>query len=1531
MDQILRDHIERLKSNLLSLSATGEKGFEGLVAAALYDITGIPFRLASSGSQFGVDGKAAYEENAICFEGKRYKDKVPRAEVLAKIAELSINDSDTEIWVLGATTQISSQLADDARALGNKNGVFILILDWSETDLPPLAVALGMGRFRVQEFLKSNLSDKKVIQKTVAALEAIQNSQDFDSHSDRIRAQCNEPTVGWALAQRSNISWLTDVFSSKKRAKNEFGQPLSPDDTESTNVLVRKNLIDKLRPYLTTTSNDSLIFVLGGEGHGKSWVIAQSWLALKNKPLMLFMTPDDFQETSGQRDIMDIVIGKIIRQTGNQLTSIIQGRWRRRLKQLQNKPAGECPRIVVVIDGINQRPKLDWARIIEKIEGELNRFGGRLIVTSRSPYYQGYIKSRLSLPYAEISVNEWKEAERDEILARHDINNSDLHPTVATSLRNPRLLGVALELLDKTVISSFEELSVSRLLFEHIRTSERDAPNPQPAHEFAYRLQKHAQKIISRVKSSQQDDLNMFENDMGAVADGRFFHIFRSDPNRYYLDEDGLTLALAFSVIDRLLTAHRNNRNVDAELDAILEPISALDDTANVILAALTVVVTDERFEPNIITSLIRGFSGLQNPDETQFPAFYGMARSRPQVFMDAACALCLDGGHQPNFDWVQGALIEVSRSHQPWKIMEGAVHCWLSLYSLSPELACFKHPTRDPDEEVQEEREKNRKKIEEKLQALNQNERVILQNLHEQDGDISRLSRLALVLLAGKKLTPFAKSLINWCFSCSLNSDHYAPHKEFTHLLRLNRVDWLQTRNALLELSVALRETDISAVGKWALVYILRATGHPDDSYDAAILVEELTKDRPTIKGWRLVEKYCETDPCDPTSIEPENMAQTAKQYSAIDVSLLSQGMGNSSEDHYFSSARPGISRFKPEIAVAKHREFAIDVLGRSGLSMRQGVFELRQHNVLFTTKQIDKFIAKYLDVMSPNTTSDLTERDVWIVSQYILLLAFPLINAEEQFEILLSDGADENMLLDLLYLVKPLGKNKFSALFKNSWNKNDERTLYLLLILANYSFVKLTRESKTYIAELFQSKSEKIHIQALSIIMQSNDEVLLNKVAKSNWNASDTESDNSFENWYGSVALLEAAKKGLIAHSETLERISERLYGRATTVLDADTVHKIALRIDASFRRVIGLEENIVAPDIELQILPKTPDEPSRFSVSERSSEEIDIQEAIKKISESNEEFNQRQKLSHEAFLQFRANLTQNKASIILDNISFKEFEIVIENSKEFADIWYQLFIDLPEKMIPAVHNFIVLLAHAIASKTPKKAENLFLRIKNSNPTVRLTYDRSGVLHEAMAIWSCVRSPILDDMRFLRLDLAGTDYAFFQEVLAALMNDKHDLLTSYIQTKLHKKEPAEIARGIMVAGFSDQNKFSEEVLKKYEGFGGLIGSAHKAAKYAYERNAWARHWFKEMCQTNKNTDFWCYSVLFMKIVDGRFTVWGPSYTKEGKPIQLFDYTIDSNLKNRYERWKNLRNKKLFGSDVPESIFLIEKTEPVA
>lgn len=1333
----------------------------------------------------------------------------------------------------------------------------------------------------------------------------------------------NTPTTENDNAAKANIEWLTTGFSNKIRARNQFGQPLSPNDSASIKTLNRTNLINELRPYLTGPMDKNVVFVLGNEGCGKTWIVAQCWLALSHKPLMIILTPETFKESLAQNDINELLISKLIEQTADKPSEVKRKFWNVCLERWQRNPNVKFPQMIVFIDGINQKPSFDWGRIINKVGATLELIGGRLIISSRTHYYQDRIKNRLTLPGIEINVPEWMPVERNEIMKHYDINPATLHATVAQSLLNPRLLGIAIELFHKDCIEALEELSVSRLLFEHIRTSELDAPTQQPVSSFVRQLKEHAQKIIDRKQQKLEDDLNIFDIDTHAVADGRFFQPVKGEPEKYQLVDVGLTLALGFSVVDRLKTAKRNDHDLDVTLISLLEPISALDSTSDVVLAALTVTVDDDQYRPDIVVALVKGFTGLQNPDQTKFAMFLGLTKIRPLAFINAAHDLCLDGANQQNFDWIQYAIIEASKINHIWSEISNEIQYWLSVYSLLPELRMQSHLSRDSLEKVPAERENIEQAINEKIQILSKDERDVLNRLHREDGDINALTRLGLYMLAGKPLETFAESFVNWSFSTQLNSDYAVPRNDLIHLISLNRIDWQETRIALLEACNLLRSINTSITGKWALVTILRATGDTDDDEEARTIVTELCKDQPSFKSWRLIENFCANDPCNPASIEPDNISQTATQYAAMDVNNLRQGLGHTHEDLLFDDARTGMARFKPIEAFEKHYELAENILKRSEFPLRQGLFELHKHNVLLTSMQAHELIKRWRQIKTGETLNNLTKQDSWIVSQYFLLLAFPFLNPLEQTQTLLLVEEDENILLDLINVMSPLDEITFDRLFNEARKNKNEYKQYLLLIMAKSTNTPLSIVVRQYISSLVNARSEKLRSEALGFVATLRDKDMLSIIAKSSWSATHAQTETISEQWNGSKALLEAAVLDLIDHQDVLDRISPSLYGRAAVMLNIEAKREIVQRINISIEKTIEIAANLVAPDIELESQSTCLDWPNFLRISDKAKPDMDVLEAMQLYNETFVNFEERQKRNYDAFVNFKMTLTKAKASIILDDLEMKEFAAIVAVDKGIADKWYALFIDLTDSHLSVVHNLILLLAYALSIKEPDKAKALFKKCRDSKPIVKRTFGLVGIEFDAMIIWAAERNSTIDEQRIIRLDQAETDHHLSLEVIAALLNHQQDFLINYVKEKLKKIEPAEIARGIMVVGFSDTSKFNSNVLSRYENSSGLIGQAHKAAKYAYERNNWSRYWFEKMCQATIPHDFWCNSVLFNKITDGRFEIWGNDYPRTNTPIKVYGNSRVS-LENRYKRWKELRKKTLFGKEAPARIFIM-------
>ena len=269
MAGLLSSGAASLKTLLLGLRPTGQDGFEGLMASVLTEIAGIPFRVASSGPQFGSDGDSAGKDECILFECKRYRDEIPRKEIRSKLAELALRSATVDAWILCATSAVSSQTAHDVQELGRQFGIATLILDWTG-QLPTLAVALAMATDATRHLVATDSS-------AAAALEAISANRGFVALAGRLRRDLDEPLVGARAARQANAAWLVAAFACRKCATLAFGEPLSPLDETHGRARPRADLVARVRPFLNGETAPTTLCVLGGEGAGKSWLVANAW------------------------------------------------------------------------------------------------------------------------------------------------------------------------------------------------------------------------------------------------------------------------------------------------------------------------------------------------------------------------------------------------------------------------------------------------------------------------------------------------------------------------------------------------------------------------------------------------------------------------------------------------------------------------------------------------------------------------------------------------------------------------------------------------------------------------------------------------------------------------------------------------------------------------------------------------------------------------------------------------------------------------------------------------------------------------------------------------------------------------------------------------------------------------------------------------------------------------------------------------------------------------------------------------------
>ena len=1516
-------HLAALKEALLSLDATGAKGFEGLLAAVLSEICGQPFRLASSGSQRGRDGNSAFDKGATYFEAKLYRGKVESLAVAKKLLELDLDDEgQVDTWALCATSAISTQLEEQCRKSLAKNGIGCLILDWPDHAWPPLAVALALCPATTDVFISTHSTDKSKVAGLRAHLDAIAADNSFSAVAISIRSMLTEPTLGLGLAKAVNRDRLIGILSARQEARRAFGQPLAPLDPAGLQAVDRSDLEKKLSPAFVGAPEDQVFVILGEEGTGKSWLVASSWVRSNPSPLLVVFTAGELHTPMALHDLEGTIITKMASQAEGD-TPAGRARWRRRFKSWRANPQPSNPRLVVFVDGLNQATDFEWPRWIDAAGKFLGRLGGHLIVTTTSRHFAQHLCNNVTASVHRIIVAEWTEEELRKILFANGISADGLSAEVTRFLRNPRILGIAVELLNARDIERFDELTVGRLLFEHIRRGARDGMVDVPAGEFASSLRDHADQIIARYSGQQRDDLKIFQvpldGRLRAVSESRFFEDVPGEAQLYAIKEEGLPLALGLSLLSGLRKEVRNGRDPDARLSVILEPIMALGETADVVFSALEVACCGDQCPTSVTAALIRHLLTLQNLADERWHAFAGLVKAAPEAFLSAARHIALSEEHQPHARWLTAALLAARANPTIAAAIQQEVARWLGYYSLAPERRVISSRRHDAQAEIEAETAKRKAELDARIAGLSGHERAFVETrlARKDDGNLSGLQLLGLQLLSTTKLAGLADALVNCAFSNALNSGFDAPDKQFANLIRLNTVDWNEARDALMKSAAPLMTAETSSTGQWAFVEVLRATGHPDDAVRAADLVADLIKDRPSFSGWRRIEDYCATDPCDPGSSKPSNISDTAGKYAALDVSQLRIGMGHTIQDHLFDEARPGLARFEPDTAIDVTRKFARNAVGRDGLARRQAVLALVPHSALFTEEIVAGLLAIQADGSGAPGGNN-KDQDSWITAQYALFAALPHKSGTEQLAII-AGLTGRSLLLRMVQRFKPADVASVEAQLERVVQDADAQARVMSFV--HYSNSDLSVRARKLIGTLLGSADKLVRSLAMAVAARTRDRDLLTSVVASGWDAAKLDrKEHYFELWYGSAALIAAAEVGIADPSDVVGRIASGFYADALRL--PKPADSLALsRIDAAFTKAVALDTISGIPLVE-QPIPRTGfrEPPLRSIVEEPQSS--DIRDYFDRVNETREAFAARQKRAWDAVEQFAREVTRAEAGIILDDFSWAEFEAIVAAEPTLASGWLARLTELPEAQLRSMHYFALGLARASAKSNPTEAAALLRRLAKVKPFIRRVEGTARVPAEAVAAWANADLNEIRMLCFERLDRAADDAELAIEVHAAFASGRSRQIGEYIDLRFASGLPSGIARALMVAGFSDSNSPAFEVLQRFVNDRGFVGAACKAAWFAYERNVWARDWYERMRKAKSNEEFWCSSILLEKIVDGRYALWVRDATTAGSVFQQFFPTVEEGIQSRIKSWDSKRKNKLFGQDVPDAVF---------
>lgn len=577
-------HLNTLRELIYALTPAGNDGFEALVASALADVTDLTFRLAKSGSQFGKDASTPLSAFAIAMEAKRYDEKIGLDAVAGKalIAGNALAGK-IDLWILASTVEVGDATEGTLREILQKEGISLLTLDWTPRPLQRLAVLLAAAREVTIAWFATHApsSDKTALG---AALAAIAEDPKFDGQVAELRKDLSAAEVGRDSLRKHSFHWLHARLTDRTLSGRSFGQHILVQDPTQPAV-PRTALVSTLDSHVAVPLEPTVVAVLGDEGVGKTWLVAQWWATLAHPPIAIMV--------SGRRATLldpghplDSLARLIADQVGPVSSSKIDA-WSKRL--LRWKKADPFIGFVVVLDGLNEHPAMPWADIIKGLSSEVRELGGVLIATCRPAYWKREIECRIrnSVATNTIVVTGYSDPELASKLAAARVLPQDLPAAVREFIRTPRICSLALDMLGRL---RPDELTVERLLLEYwsSRLIERGDLLSHNASDFHKLIRSHAQawmwsaqRWFDRDEWQQHSGLarrlggaRPFHDDLTEIEEGRFLSVSQHDPDRYTFRAESLPFAIGLLITSELKQIHEKTAVIsDEDVLRIIDPI----------------------------------------------------------------------------------------------------------------------------------------------------------------------------------------------------------------------------------------------------------------------------------------------------------------------------------------------------------------------------------------------------------------------------------------------------------------------------------------------------------------------------------------------------------------------------------------------------------------------------------------------------------------------------------------------------------------------------------------------------------------------------------------------------------------------------------------------------------------------------------------------------------------------------------------------------------------------------------------------
>lgn len=749
------------------LPPTGPRGFEGLIRDLLEAWCGETFRLARTGSQHGKDATSSDDSsNVIAAEMKRYDGKTSLTDrsIAGELVQVLEHLPDLDIWVLASAKELGETEVRNLHRRGQEHGIEVVVLDAREVGIGPLQAFLAEFPEIVLAFCHETVPSLKI--QVQQDLSAICSHPAFPLQSSLLRKTLQRATIGFDVTREQAKKWFFEKIQNPHESMATFFQDVALCDANRPIPIIRKQIFTDLSAWWKDGDSQGWkCALLGEEGTGKTWAVMSWLLELSTSPSSPIIIPI----MSGQLSPHSDDLGELISRIFSKRFGRSEVFWKRRFNKWNFKRT-EVPKILIVFDGLNEAPRVQWRSLLDQFSGEDWKNGVALLTTCRPHYWkQLYASGHLLL-----ATEGYDDSELEQVLQRVGRRTDDIPQALRPLIRKPRYCELVLQHFE----SMTADPTVERLLYEDYRNRiSKKSKFPVTSDAFREILASLAEKYRKGTTFIRRHDISKYfmgESNADAaiqeIIDGGLLVETGQNTSPLRVDRRRLIHGLGMLLADHLKDGNHDIAVHKGMIDAWLEPGQEMEIKGAVVGAAIFFAVIDLSYPSNARQALMENWLCRRNlPDDEEdiltayFPEF-------PNDVLALADTL-----------WAEKAHNEVAEERLIWGILHRrdhlkvkpalvmAVKRWMSFINIGG------YPSGQNHSEL---RNKALVAIQERLgRSIQADDDISLGRWIFKAIDDDRkffLSHLALkVIGAGDRLS-FVDALTHWAISRAILDRHY-------------------------------------------------------------------------------------------------------------------------------------------------------------------------------------------------------------------------------------------------------------------------------------------------------------------------------------------------------------------------------------------------------------------------------------------------------------------------------------------------------------------------------------------------------------------------------------------------------------------------------------------------------------------------------------------------------------------------------------------------------------------------------------